>query len=156
MPSCQKRAIRVDADAGVVRAAWRQRPIHGPRVADEIMDQIDDPVAEGNLELTPVLWDRVGNLEEQGPVSRQPSSIFDRTLCWVVTEALGDLPLIAQHPQESAAVAAHVQDAPAPQVRFDRLERRLPNELVRALHRFVLGRASPIPVALPRREAVLW
>ena len=138
------------AHHGVVGATGRERAEDRRRVRAEVADQVQDLVAEGDVEVAPTGRHRVGDLEPQRQLAAEPPGVSDRAGGGVVAGSVGDRRLSAQQAQEAAPVAAGVEDAAPGQVDVDRVEHRAPDELVLILHRRVLGLRLPVAVTVDR------
>ena len=64
----------------------------------EIVDQVQDLVAEGHVEVLPSRRDVVADLEPQGPRTGETPGIGDGRRCRVVATALADPPLVVGQP----------------------------------------------------------
>src|ERR687893_543171 len=78
----------------------------------------------------PGLGHRVRRLEEERTSAGDLSGVLDGTAGRVVPEALGDAVPVGEEAQESAAVAARVEDSSTGDIHIDRVEHGLPDEPV--------------------------
>ena len=82
----------------VVRASGSEGGEDVGGMGGEIVDQVQDLVTEGHVEVPPARRDAVADLEPQWPRTGETSGIGDGRRCRVVTTALADPPLVVGQP----------------------------------------------------------
>ena len=128
-------------------APGRDRGKHRRRVGLQVVQQVENLVAERGVEPGPSLGHRDRCFEGERTLAREPAGVVDRARRRVVAITLRDAGLVDEQSQETTAVAPGIEHAAPSQVDFDRVEHRLPEEAVLVLHRLVVVGASPVRLA---------